>query len=597
MGAELLTSTDFYILDKNFRKILNLTQYESLMWVDKYDEPGSFEIYAPPTKEIKEAAEIGNYFQSNKSEHLMIIEKLKTTFSPNNGERLVISGRSLESILDRRVIFTQTYFHTKKENEETEGPDNLEDAIRQLLDATFIQPENEDRQIDNFVFEYTYDSAINTIDMEDMVFDKGENVLNIVQTIIKSEHLGYKITLNDQNEFVFKLIIGIDRTRDQNIVPLVEFSPMFNNLKESSYTVDAGENFKNYVFTEGEIYNSQKPLIIETGDATGLDRREIYIESSSTHENESSNLVWDTETQKWVFRKESKTLTDEEYEEVLKEEGDESFNSHSAKAEMESEVEPRLQFVYGRDFTIGDIVQIKDKSGNTSKSRVVEFIISHSASGYEEYPTFEDSEAESVTPSQTSSTGGEYSEKGKMTNDEIIREASGGVAFSHIGQIIESTTLDTEAKVKAIYGADTSWISHTGYMLRGATSGVKSGTQGQTNDGGADSQSISSVASHNHTQDSHNHTQNAHAHSPRVRLKNGGTESTGYYGIPFGGAGGTQYNMGANSTNLGAAEPVSVLNGTATNQAKTATNQATGATFSVPTLPKYKNVYIWERIA
>ena len=53
--------------------------------------------------------------------------------------------------------------------------------------------------------------------------------------------------------------------------------------------------------------------------------------------------------------------------------------------------------------------------------------------------------------------------------------------------VIESTTLDTEAKVKAIYGG-TTWIQHSGYMLRGATSGVTANDAVKT--GGADSVSL-----------------------------------------------------------------------------------------------------------
>lgn len=150
---------------------------------------------------------------------------------------------------------------------------------------------------------------------------------------------------------------------------------------------------------------------------------------------------------------------------------------------------------------------------------------------------------------------------------------------SHVGQIIHSTTLDTEVKVKAIYGTSTSWIQHTGYVLRGATTNVSANSN--TNDGGADSVTVSSVANHNHTQ-------NAHAHDLRQRLMNGQAGATSY-GFPFQtNQSGTPYTIGGNVTNLLSAQGASVLNATAT-------NNANGADYTVNTLPKYKNVYIWER--
>ena len=160
---------------------------------------------------------------------------------------------------------------------------------------------------------------------------------------------------------------------------------------------------------------------------------------------------------------------------------------------------------------------------------------------------------------------------------------------SHIGMVIHSTTLDTEDKVKSIYGGET-WIQLSGYMLRGATAGVTADQN--LNDGGADSVTVSSVASHNHTQNAHGHTQNAHAHT-LVDPSN-----TTY--SPSGARVRHDLNGGA-SGNLvfthGTTAGKSINSTTATNQNATATNIANGANYTVNTLPKYKNVYIWERTA
>lgn len=137
--------------------------------------------------------------------------------------------------------------------------------------------------------------------------------------------------------------------------------------------------------------------------------------------------------------------------------------------------------------------------------------------------------------------------------------------FSHVGQIIESTTLDTEAKVKAIYGSNTSWIQHAGYVLRGASSSVTANQA--SNDGGADSVTVSSVASHNHTQNGHHH-----------------------------GMGIVNLYYASGGINTGAANQYGVA-GTYLTGDTTATNKADGADYTVNTLPKYKNVYIWERVS
>ena len=151
---------------------------------------------------------------------------------------------------------------------------------------------------------------------------------------------------------------------------------------------------------------------------------------------------------------------------------------------------------------------------------------------------------------------------------QLVRQ-SDALCYSHVGQIIESTTLATLEDVQAIYGSDTTWIQHTGYVLRGAISGVVA-HQAQ-NDGGADSVTVSSVANHNHTQNQHHHQWN----------KN----NNGIGGL----AQDQDYKWGNSYFRFN--------NGGGVTGETTATNIANGANYTVNTLPKYKNVYIWERTA
>lgn len=623
MEADLNTSTNFYFLNQNFEVIHKLTQYESLMWVDKYDEPGSFEIYAPPLDDIKGAAQVNNYFMSDKSKHLMIVEKLETTVSPTDGRRLIISGRSLESILDRRVLFMKCYFRDKNStatpsSAQTVGADNLEDAIRQLLEYLFIAPTHwdndsgqwvpaEDRKVSNFVFQYSdapvplQDSrgeairdsnndpilvdpietnGISDIHLKDCEFDKGENALNIVNTIVKQAGLGYKITLNSDNQFVFRLIKGKNRCTDQYVNPAVVFSPKFNNLKSSKFTLDSGENFKNFVYTEGEVYKSQRPTIVETGEATGLLRREIYINSEVQHETESSNVTHEGIT------KQKKKLTEEEYQAALKEDAEKYFKKLTLKTTVESEIEPRLTFQYGRDFDIGDIMEVQDGTGNTGKIRCTEFIISHSSSGYEEYPTFENyTDPEEDEPYQATSSGGEYSEEGKKTSDEVIRQAM--ELMMPVGYIYQSTDSENPA-TKFGFGT---WKSLSGYFLRGATSGVT--PNNDNNDGGADSQTVSSVASHNHGMPS------GGAHSHYVASPNGHTWGA-WYGSPVAANIGCVFAFAPDAVNSGrcySGQSLHTESNATYNANHTHTINNNGADYNIATLPKYKNVYIWERIA
>lgn len=125
---------------------------------------------------------------------------------------------------------------------------------------------------------------------------------------------------------------------------------------------------------------------------------------------------------------------------------------------------------------------------------------------------------------------------------------------SYVGMVIHSTTLDTQAKVKAQYGG-TTWIRHNGYFLYGATSGVTANHA--TADGGEATHTLTINEMPNH--------------SHKVRY-------TGGYANGFnGGMPGTSVDATPGYNDLIVAYE--------------------GGGQAHNNMPPYKNVYIWERTA
>lgn len=126
------------------------------------------------------------------------------------------------------------------------------------------------------------------------------------------------------------------------------------------------------------------------------------------------------------------------------------------------------------------------------------------------------------------------------------------------------------------------WKSKSDYVLRGATSDVK--FDNDTNDGGADSVTVSSVANHNHTQNGHQHFMIGNTSSSD---HNYASPNRSMAAACWDGNNNNQYYLSLTSVGAGAG---------ITSQT-TATNKDSGSNYTVNTLPKYKNVYIWERTA
>ena len=99
---------DILVLDYNLNALQILDSYESLIWTDRYSKFGDFEIYAKASDVLLDILKEDYYLWTESSDHIMIIEEMKLQYTAENGNYMTFTGRSLESILDRRIIASQT---------------------------------------------------------------------------------------------------------------------------------------------------------------------------------------------------------------------------------------------------------------------------------------------------------------------------------------------------------------------------------------------------------------------------------------------------------------------------------------------------------
>ena len=342
---------DIFILNESFQTVGVIDAYESLIWTDRYSKYGDFEIYTSFSTDVLNKAKQDYYVYIAESEHLMIIEGLQIESDAESGNHLRITGRSLESILDRRIIWTQTSI-----------TGNLQNSIKSLINAAIINPSIADRQISNFIFEDSDDERITGLTAEAEY--TGDNLYEVINELCETNYIGFKITLNASNQFVFKLYMGEDRGYDQNANPYVVFSPGYENIINSNY-IDSTEVMKNVALVAGEDSGQQRRTLI-VGSGSSLTRRELYVDARDIQSEKVSN-----------------------YNEALRQRGLQYLIENSRTVEFEGQVEATRMFVYGEDFFMGDIIQIVNEYGIQGSARVVEFIHSEDANGIQMYPTFD----------------------------------------------------------------------------------------------------------------------------------------------------------------------------------------------------------------
>lgn len=351
---------DILVLNKEMESIHIIDEFESMIWVERYSKCGDFELYLPIEYEIISYIKNGYYLWLESSKTVMIIEDIEIVTDNEEGNHMIVTGRSLESILDRRILWEQTILSG-----------GLQSAVEQILLENIISPSIPDRSISNFIFEASDDPRITDLTIDAQF--TGNTVYETICSICDSVNIGFRITLSDDNKFIFKLYSGIDRSYDQLVYPQVVFSPKFDNIISSNY-IESDRSLKTVGLVAGEGEGAARRMVVvdsQYGAKSGLDRRELFIDARDL----SSNTSWGE-------------LTNEEYRAQLNQRGVEKLSENIGVSSFEGQIDTTQMYKYGEDYSIGDIVQIINEYGMDTKSRIIEFIISQDLEGTYSYPTF-----------------------------------------------------------------------------------------------------------------------------------------------------------------------------------------------------------------
>lgn len=351
---------DLRILDTNFNVVKIIDAFKSLLWVDRYTAYGDFELYTPVNLDYLKYIKQDYYICSEESERVMIVETREIESDLEHGSYIRITGASLEKILNRRIIWGRKVING-----------NFQNAIQSLINESIISPSISARKIPNFIFERSTDSRITSLTVTKEF--TGDNLYDAIVELCSLHNVGFKVTLNANNQFVFKLFVGENRGYDQEKNPLVIFSPKFENLVNSNY-LESNAEYKNITLIGGEGENDErKYTTYGDGGSGGLNRRELFTDARDIQSNEGMD----------------DEIPLSEYYKLLQARGAEHLNEYISFVAFEGETEPRQMFVYNEDFFIGDIVQLENEYGQSGTTRITEVVTSYDELGFSVYPTFE----------------------------------------------------------------------------------------------------------------------------------------------------------------------------------------------------------------
>lgn len=279
---------ELIILDEEFKSLYNIDMFESIIWTLRYNGCGDFEFYSPVNNTILEIIKtiqkkmekgIDCYAWCSDDDSAMIIENLEITTDAESGNHVIISGRGLESLLERRIIWQKT---------NVDGA--LQDGVKKLITEAIINPEISERRIPRFRFIESDDSVIKGYSLKAQY--TGKNLYETIYQICEEKDLGFNVTLSHDGYLDFTLTRGKDRSYDQNTNPYVIFSPNYDNIVNSDY-LESIKTLKNVTVVAGEGEGLARSRVV-IGNSSGFSRRELYTDARDIQsENYSDQLEED----------------------------------------------------------------------------------------------------------------------------------------------------------------------------------------------------------------------------------------------------------------------------------------------------------------
>ena len=260
---------ELYVLNAEFEIVDFIDTFSSLEWVKRYFDTGDFVLNTVADLKTVKTLRKRNYLVREDDESIMMIEKINLVTSAEAGNKIVVSGKSIESVLARRIVWTQT---------NSRSGETAEEFIRRLINENAINPADLKRKIPKLKL-----GALNGFNDPIDKQITGDNLLDAVIKICQAYNYGFKITMNTEGWLIFDLYRGEDRSYNQYVNPYVVFSNDFDNIINTEYEYDE-TNIANVALIGGEGEGTDRKHQ-SIGDAVGFNRYEIFVDAKDISSN------------------------------------------------------------------------------------------------------------------------------------------------------------------------------------------------------------------------------------------------------------------------------------------------------------------------
>lgn len=353
-----------YTLDSLFRREYVIDKFESLIWTERFKRRGDFELQLHSSIEHKTRLRPGTRLVINESYRVMVVETVEDTTDDEGKAILKVKGRSLEKILeDRLARGSLSDLTTESKWVITDLP---ADIVRQMFHDICVTGILDDGDIIPFVVEDSIFPADTIAEPTETVTYEIEpkSLYEAMIYICDIYEIGFRL-VRDPNTLTlyFDVYMGSDRTTSQSTLPAVVFSPDLENLQNTTELTTIAL-YKNVAYVISPVgHEIVYPLDVDP-EVEGFDRQVLFVRADDITDPTPS-----VASAQMIQR------------------GKEELSRHRRFSAFDGELDSNSRYKYQQHYWLGDLVEIRNATGTTSKMQVTEQIFVSDSNGDRSYPT------------------------------------------------------------------------------------------------------------------------------------------------------------------------------------------------------------------
>jgi hypothetical protein len=357
---------EVYTLDALFRRQYIIDQFISLIWTERWQTYGDFELDLFSTVQARTILRPGTYLAMNQSNYVMRIESFEDDRNADGGRILKLKGRSMEaSLIDRAAKDSTSDLTTSPKWNITDAPAAVgrkifhDICVTGILDPADVIPGVVEG---SFMPSSTIAEPVDpiTVNMDPTtVYDA------IVNNVLNPWELGMRMLRDDATGlFYFEIYAGSDRTSiNPTGLTAVIFSQDLDNLQNTKEltTIDKSKNVA-YVFSPAG-FEKVYPVDVDP-TVEGFERRVLMVDASDITTTSTTDVP-----------------------SALIQRGKEALAAARTFLGFDGEISQNCPYKYGVDYNLGDLVEEHNDDGVASDMRVTEQIFVSDSQGDRSYPT------------------------------------------------------------------------------------------------------------------------------------------------------------------------------------------------------------------